>query len=173
MSSTEIIIASIGSRTREMPDTTKPFRELSSDGTAAGVDMDSTSSMGRDIELRSPWRESWGGRLQGKFELLQLWEGYVISVFDGKMRCRLVDKTDEDNPDEEVVVSLNDIQESDLHLVVPGAIFYWSIRYADHGRGREKASLFRFRRLPAINKRVVEAAKRRAQYLEEIFSIDE
>jgi hypothetical protein len=179
MSSTEIVLASQGSNIPRSPRIIKPYRFPVAEDTNDEV-LAATLELGHSVGSERAWNEPkanikdlllkpYGRRLNGDFELLQLWEGYVISVESGVMRCRLVDKTDDLNPDEEVVISVNEIDPSDHHLIKPGAVFYWSIRYADHGRGKSKESLFRFRRLPVIKKSLVEKAREQAKQLEELF----
>ncbi|MCW9057284.1 MAG: hypothetical protein OQL11_00195 [Gammaproteobacteria bacterium] len=111
------------------------------------------------------------GKLTGSFQMLQLWEGYVVSVSDEEMLCRIFDKTNEENPVEEVSIPLKEVEPAELPLVYAGSVFYWSIRYADQrGRGRARESLIRFRRLPPISVTSIEKSKARANYLEQFFS---
>lgn len=125
----------------------------------------------RVLHIRENIVEKIGDRLLGNYQLLQQWEGYVIAVLNKEMLCRIIDKTNPDNPEEEVTIPLRELEPSELSLVKPGAVFYWSIRYADqYGRGRTRESLIRFRRLPPIKKIEMEKTKRRAAYLEEFFS---
>lgn len=54
-------------------------------------------------------------------------------------------------PTEELVeFDLDEITPDDIQMVVPGAVFYWSIGYREERSGeRSRSSIIRFRRLPA------------------------
>jgi hypothetical protein len=96
------------------------------------------------------------------FRLLQKWEGLVLQVRDSAFVARLADQT-HNGPDEEAEIPLAEVSQGDQDLVQPGAIFYWSIGYLDtHGGQRTRASVIRFRRLPAWTAEELEAAKRKA-----------
>ncbi|SDT89615.1 hypothetical protein [Desulfobacula phenolica] len=87
--------------------------------------------------------------LKGRYQLLQLWEGRVTEVSDDTFYAIISDKTNPELSDELVSMDIEEITPSDLSLLTPGAVFYWSISYADFpGRGRKKESKIRFRRLP-------------------------
>lgn len=81
--------------------------------------------------------------------LLQLWEGTVLGLENDEFTAVLRDKTDEDRPDEEVVLGTDEIDPEDLKLLRLGAVFYWSVRY-EQGPGlpRRRVSRIRFRRIP-------------------------
>ncbi|WP_419604705.1 hypothetical protein [Thiolapillus sp.] len=169
MSNTAIELDTPGSNPPSNNSVLTPYRESIPSGTFDREPSDSSSWLVPDLQFRSPVLSNRAHRLAGKYELLQRWEGYVISVNAGEVRCKLVDKTEDTNPDEEVTISLMEFDPAERELAKPGAIFYWSIRYADYGRGREKISLLRFRRLPVIDKEVINQAEKRGQYLEGIF----
>ena len=85
---------------------------------------------------------------EGKFQLLQLWEGRVIEVRDSEFDAIITDKTNPDFDDEFVTLDIDEITPDDLPLLQIGAVFYWSIGYVDFpGRGRTRESKIRFRRL--------------------------
>ena len=100
---------------------------------------------------------------RGKLTTLQRWEGNVVEVKEQAFVARLADRTTS-REDEEGEVSLEEVSPADRNLVVPGAVFYWSIGYLDHRNGqRTRESLLRFRRLPAWNKRELDDARQRAR----------
>jgi hypothetical protein len=81
--------------------------------------------------------------------LLQVWEGTVVKVDKDEFTAILRDKTEESNPDEEVVLSTEELALEDRELLRPGAVFYWSIRYEqESGLPRRRVSRIRFRRVP-------------------------
>ena len=91
--------------------------------------------------------------IKGDFRLLQIWEGRVLSI--GTVRNEFIahisDKTNKELPDEQVTLSIDEISRNDLVLLKEGAVFYWSIGYADYpGRPRTRESRIRFRRLPSV-----------------------
>jgi hypothetical protein len=100
---------------------------------------------------------------QSTFTSLQKWEGVVLEVLDTSFIARLVDLTQR-GPDEEAEFPLDEISAEDRPLVRPGAIFYWNIGYHTSYSGqRTRASIMRFRRLPAWTQAEIEAAKREAE----------
>lgn len=100
---------------------------------------------------------------RGSFTTLQRWEGTVIQVEKESFTARLYDKS-ATHADEEGDFSLEEVSPADRDLVMPGAVFYWSVGYLDHRNGqRTRESLIRFRRLPAWNKRELDEARDRAK----------
>jgi hypothetical protein len=86
-------------------------------------------------------------------EPLYHWEGVVEEVRGPKFRARLVPLQDgRPNAGEAEYTEflLEDLaNESDRHLVVPGAIFYWTIARSKNAAGTmANVSLVRFRRIP-------------------------
>jgi hypothetical protein len=88
-----------------------------------------------------------------RFVALQTWTGTVIERRDKQLFVRLFDETTHGAPESEVAIRIEEIDDTDMHLVKPGAIFYWNIGYHDAPSGRERTSIIRFRRIPAWNKR--------------------
>jgi hypothetical protein len=104
---------------------------------------------------------------QSVFTSLQKWEGVVLEVWEDAFLARLVDLT-RPGPDEEAEFPLDEISEEDRPLVRPGAIFYWNIGYHDSSSGqRTRASIIRFRRLPAWRREEIEAARLEAERIRE------
>jgi hypothetical protein len=104
------------------------------------------------------------------FQLLQIWEGKVTQVGDKDFTAILSDRSNPDNPEEEVVIDRQEVPKDDQPLLRPGAIFYWSIGYEDEpGRPRRRVSQIRFRRLLGWTKRELDEAKRKAAQLADLF----
>lgn len=104
------------------------------------------------------------------FQSLQKWEGYVIEVFNDHFSARICDLTN-NNDDEYVELTLNELLKEDLDLLIPGAVFYWNIGYRDDKYGtRHRDSIIRFRRLPAFGNKEIEDAKNEAEILFKIMS---
>lgn len=85
-------------------------------------------------------------------EIKQVWIGTVIGFDSESIVARLEDCSDDDNPVEEVTLSIEEIEEQDRELIERGAQFYWHIGYR-FGRNysRERFSKIRFRRLAKWN----------------------
>ena len=111
--------------------------------------------------------------IKGDFRLLQMWEGRVLNI---DLECNeftsvISDKTNKELPDEQVTLSIDEISRNDLVLLKVGAVFYWSIGYADYpGRPRIRESRIRFRRLPKWTNRELRDARERGTELAGIFS---
>lgn len=107
----------------------------------------------------------------GRFTVLQSWEGVVVLVNGAEFTAILTDRTARLNPEEEVVIGIEEITEDDCTLIKPGAVFYWSIGYKDApGEPRRRVSQIRFRRLPAWSQHDIDQAARHAAELSAIFS---
>jgi hypothetical protein len=84
------------------------------------------------------------------FLLLQQWEGTVMNAEALEFVANLRDLTDASRPEEAAAFPLDEVPEPDRPLVVPGAVFYWTIGYETAPTGtRKTVSMLRFRRLPA------------------------
>ena len=111
-------------------------------------------------------------KVQGqKVTLLQRWIGRVEQVKNHTFVAIVSDATMSQRPDEEVELDRREIPRPDLHLLVPGAAFYWSIGYEDSPEGqRRRVSELRFVRQPRLSesqiKRSFERADRLAAFLE-------
>ena len=111
--------------------------------------------------------------IKGDFRLLQMWEGCVLSidVDHNEFTVQISDKMNKDLPDEQLTLSIDEISPNDLVLLKEGAVFYWSIGYADYpGRPRTRESRIRFRRLPKWTNRELQNARERGAELAGIFS---
>jgi len=111
---------------------------------------------------------------RGKFEVLQLYEGVVLSANNHSMWARLVNKTNELEEDEEAEFPLEEISYGDRKLIENGAVFYWYIGYYDSASGqRTRESKIRFRRLPALSDDVIKKARMKAEDIMKRFSGDQ
>ncbi len=81
-----------------------------------------------DIDL-SPYLPSsvFVPQLRESFQALQKWEGYVLDVLEETFLARLTRIRGEGH-DQEAEIYLQEVDQSDRHLITPGAVFYWSIR---------------------------------------------
>jgi hypothetical protein len=102
----------------------------------------------RRLPLVPPVRVPSPSRPQARFEALQKWEGRVLDVTDSTFTAIVVDGM-VSGVEEEVEFDLDEVTPGDLDLVVPGAVFYWSIGYRAEPSGeRSRSSVLVFRRLP-------------------------
>jgi len=106
--------------------------------------------------------------VQSDFKLLQLWQGRVEKVGTDEFVTTLFDKTHPLSSPEQVSISIEDVNLEDRELLRPGAVFYWSIGYANYYKGpRQRTSRIRFRRLVIPKRKMVErknAAKQLATF---------
>jgi hypothetical protein len=84
------------------------------------------------------------------FILLQRWEGTVTNVHVEEFSAVLRDLSRAASPEEQASFPLDEVPDADRSLLVPGAVFYWTIGYEVTLTGtRKTVSMLRFRRLPA------------------------
>lgn len=104
-----------------------------------------------------------------KVRVLQRWTGRVEEVRERSFVARLFDGQDFTAPVEEAEIDKDEIGPSDLLLLVPGAIFYWTLGYIDSSGGqRSRSSDLRFARLSKPDPEMIELAKVRAQNLADL-----
>lgn len=104
------------------------------------------------------------------FQMLQQWEGKVSAVSKDAFVAVISDRTNPENPQEEVEIELSEIPQDDVSLVRPGSFFYWAVGYEDApGIPRQRVSRIRFRRLPGWTTREIKRAKQKASQLAELF----
>jgi len=97
------------------------------------------------------------------FDVLQRFEGTVVSVTGDSFVGRLLDKTNP-GPEEEAEISLDEVMPGDHALVKPGAVFYWVIGYERKAHGQlSRSSVIRFQRVPSWSAADVERAKQAAE----------
>jgi hypothetical protein len=95
------------------------------------------------------------------FARLEELEGTVLEVRDNLFLARLVDPTGA-QPDQEVELELAQITDADQPLVMPGAMFYWTIGYRTHFR-RDLVLALELRRLPPASQHERRSALREAE----------
>lgn len=79
---------------------------------------------------------------------LESWVGRVSEVLEDGFVARL--SSSNIDGEEEAEFDLEEVSNSDLDLVVEGAVFYWNVGYrTDRGGTKARQSLITFRRLPA------------------------
>ena len=87
-----------------------------------------------------------------RLHALQEWEGHVVEIGDEEFTARLTDVTAEASYEqEEAVIPLAEISDSDAAKMREGSIFRWVIGYERSAAGTKKrVSQIVFRDLPAI-----------------------
>jgi hypothetical protein len=105
--------------------------------------------------------------VKSRFIELQRWEGIVIEVSEDSFNGRLINLSQNDH-DSEAEFSFNEVHDEDKSFIMPGSIFYWTIGYKEDRGQRIRASMIRFRRLPAWQREEIEAAKRSAQNIKDL-----
>ncbi|MGR9106824.1 MAG: hypothetical protein ACU843_07825 [Gammaproteobacteria bacterium] len=109
-----------------------------------------------------------------KMELIkQRWSGVVLDSNNKELTARLEDLTNPENPDEIVVLSLEEIESADHPLIQAGAMFLWHIGYRYGTKyPRERFSKIRFRRLAHWTHDEIQDARKQAQEYSDYFSVD-
>lgn len=111
--------------------------------------------------------------LMGSFRLIQLWDGRVLEVMEKEFVAVITDRTNPNFNDEQVTLGIDEVTEDDIPLIKPGAVFYWSIGYADYpGQPRVRQSRIRFRRLPTWTQAELERARKEAKRLTTLLATD-
>lgn len=137
--------------------------------------LDQKSNLKWEFSLKSRDRAdstySTSRGLSGSFKLLQKWSGYAVSVSDDEFVAVIKDKTNPENPDEEVVLPVDELSPSDQRALVPGSEFFWSIGYETNASGsRFRKSEIRLRRLAPFRAEEIEYASQKAKEMESLFS---
>lgn len=100
---------------------------------------------------------------EDSFHAEESWTGKITHI-EFKNRIFIAELQSDGNPDEIGEFSLEDISEDDIPLVMPGAVFYWSIGKATNSSGRtSNVSTIRFRRLQHWTRNTLEKAKKQAE----------
>ena len=101
-----------------------------------------------------------------KVRVLARWTGRVEYVEDTTFAARISDANAPENPDEMVEMDISEVSSSDVPLLQPGAMFYWSIGYRDTEDGqRERVSTLRFARFSRISGSAIKKIWREADML--------
>jgi len=114
-------------------------------------------------------------------KIISFWEGYVNAVYQdqGYFSATLIDLKQADfnseserEPDHQAEFDIAEVSEFDRDLIVPGAVFYWSITYITSvSRQINTNSDIRFRRLPLWTKFELDAAHASSESLAKLFGI--
>ncbi len=107
-----------------------------------------------------------------RFQAIQKWEGHVIGVGEETFSVHLRPLLGEGSDHQEAEIYLEEVDPSDRFLIEPGAVFYWSIGYLDRPSGRLRASILRFRRLPAWSKQDLKRADSRTSRIEALLDVE-
>lgn len=147
---------------------TARFRSDSSDGTSGPA----RQGPGSDLPRYSPRLNSASPEIRSRrYELLKKWIGTVTDVRDTSFYASLADAREPEKDLEIVELSKREVPEADAALLVPGAVFYWSIGYAKTPGGTVSRNYeLRFRREPLWSEAAVENIKREAGVLFEQFT---
>lgn len=105
---------------------------------------------------------------RSRFRVLQKWEGYVVDIYEETFLARLV-PIEGEGSEQEAEIFIEEVGEDDRALIVPGAVFYWSIGYLDRPSGRQSTSLIRFQRMPAWTASEIKAAEKNLSQLKQLF----
>lgn len=117
-------------------------------------------------------RYSGGERPRVKTEILKQWIGEVVEVTSDSIWALLSD-AQSDLVSESVEIPLNEISSADHALLVPGAVFYWSIGYERTLSGTVKrVSEIRVRRSPLWSEHYLEKIKSQASKIFESLTSD-
>lgn len=102
-----------------------------------------------------------------RYHVEQDFEGVVLSVDQQERQfyARLVDETDNNSPDEEVLMSFDEISADDLDLIIPGALFSWVMGRTERNGLIERHSEIRFRRMFKFSKQAIQKAEAAASEL--------
>jgi hypothetical protein len=86
---------------------------------------------------------------RGRFQLLHQWEGEVVSIGEESFTARLTSLIESRRPNEFGDILLSEVDDDDLSLLVPGAVFYWTISYNMTRKSvKTRQSTIRLRRVP-------------------------
>lgn len=125
------------------------------------------SSLSNKFPIEQHGSTSYGNTTSFSYEK---WEGYVTKVGEDDFHATVVDLKN-NNPDEEVTIPFDQINKTDQHLIVEGAVFYWNIGYETRGGQRRNISEIRFRRMPKISAREVKLSYNRAKLIRNSLNI--
>jgi len=99
------------------------------------------------------------------FTALQEWDGYILEVTEDTFRARLIDLTNktDSHVEEEVEISLNELDDESQSRLSVGTLLRWSIGYQRARSGQKtRVSKIIIRRLPVWREEEIQAAKRKA-----------
>jgi hypothetical protein len=98
--------------------------------------------------------------------VLQEWEGQVQEVGEHVFSARLVDLTgDSKEETEEADLPIDDLDDADRRLLIPGATFRWLIGYLWANGEKDRFSRIVIRRLPIWTQQEIKSADQEAAEL--------
>jgi hypothetical protein len=108
------------------------------------------------------------------FKPLRNWEGVVETLSEKTFTATMRDtENKDDRGEEQFEIDIEDVDEGDRDLVVPGGIFYFTVGYRiRRGGTRIKGTEIVFRRMPRWSKKDIQRAKERADKLLELMTGD-
>src|SRR5271165_2263995 len=106
--------------------------------------------------------------LSQAFKVLQQWEGTVLSRNGDQFEALVRDAIEKQRPEERATIKIDEVTEDDRLLIMPGAIFFWTIGYLIRKSGRSTSSVIRFRRLPQWSSFELERANQKSHEFEYI-----
>jgi hypothetical protein len=108
-----------------------------------------------------------------RFEVLQQFEGVVLSVREDEFEAELSDMTDPTKAVEFVDLPLSDISPADRPLLGAGCIFYWILGYEYRKGGQvTRVSEIRLRRSPPWSRRTLDEVRAKARETFGLFNTD-
>jgi hypothetical protein len=103
-------------------------------------------------------------------EILQSWEGVVLSIDNDEILVRIKDLTNKSNPEEELLIFRDELNEADSDLIEIGAMFYWQIGcQTSPNQPKFNFSVIKFRRLPKWSQSELDKAERLAEEYADYF----
>jgi hypothetical protein len=129
-------------------------------GISAPFSEEETLKLARDVRVYRP--TAGAASLHGNsvsLETRQYWEGRVTIVRENEFGAVVQDRSNVQNPDEEVVFGLDEISDSDRALLKSGAGFYWFIGRERTPAGQQKnVSFIHFKRTPSLSRSALDRA---------------
>lgn len=117
-----------------------------------------------EIKPRSQRRIKIASNFEQREKIKQTWSGTVLDCNEQELTARLEDLINPDNPDEIVVLSIEEIEDRQHSLIQKGAIFLWHIGYRYGPKyPRERFSKINFRRLPKWTEEEIQDAEKLAE----------
>lgn len=98
------------------------------------------------FKLIKPYREKTNVKIKQDYICnSQDWTGYVMSIEDETFDAKLIDNNDQTTY-EIAQFDINEVSKSDLEYLKEGAVFYWSVGFANKNGQIIKQSFLRFKR---------------------------
>lgn len=102
-------------------------------------------------------------KIKNGFNILQKFDGTVLSVLDDAFIAKLIDRTSS-APEEITEIPFTKIRSRDQGLIKPGAMFRWVIGYRPNANNKSLfLSIIRFQRLPAWTPVDIKYAKQKTE----------